>query len=299
MAEQSVDAWQLENYDDADDALAAELGRGLASQELKLVFSGNVDEVLNGWSQDDETVVPSALWDMCEAESVVQAYALYHDAGANVALTNTWNCGPRFLQKLDVKSTSDRVCASAVHSAFSCSPAYVVGEVGFDSGLKEQEVTTEAYQLAHGLLHKGVHGLFAAGATSGQDALAIARGIKQANETLAVPRPVIFSFPYRDLPHQSKEIESLVLSLHSELPELVGFGISDVDCARVEDCLSVARLLQDSGLEVYIGFSTEHYREVELARAAAVATSAGVRMLRGEAGLPIAGTTVLAEALDI
>lgn len=294
-----VDAWKREDFDDADDAIAAEFGRGLAEQRERLVFSGSVRDVLLSWSQPSDSDIPAALWNLCDAEAVSQAHALFHDAGADVSVTNTWGCGPRALKKLDVTAPCDRVCNAAVRSARSCSPRFVAGLVGFATAAADGALEDEAYDLSLGLLKSGVHALLLGGIITPQQALKMMRGAHRANTHAGLaPRPVILAVEASSFRANTHEFKTVLHSACEQCDELVGLGLNGVPCDQFEDYLPLVREMAAFGREVYIGFAAEHYRELSLANAANAAVANGVRLLACESGIPLAGTTLLVSALE-
>lgn len=292
-----TDAWLAETFDDADDAAAAELGRLLLAQRARLVFNGSVTERLNAETASaGEAPIPSALWDVCDAESVTQTHLLYRDAGANVALTNTFDCGPGALRMLDVRSSCEDVCAAAVRSAFLCAPRFVMGLVGAAANVPTAQLEDEAEEMAAVLIARGVHGIFVRGSESSDRTLALVRGVQKSNDAAVVPRPVLLSVAADDTGVRSSAA-SLLDAVSS--PCLVGFGFSGVDPAQARGLGDAVGEVAARGLVPYLGFRMRDYREIELANAAGWAVSHGVEVLCCESGAPIAATAVLAEALGI
>lgn len=295
----SLEAWQREDFDDANDALAADLGCGLREHRAKLVLSGNVSEVIASWSQQDASSVPNALWDLCDAESVSQAHQLFRDAGANAALANTEDCGPRMLKRFDVASSVQRVCNAALRSAFSCASPWVVGNVGISAEMRMDEYSAEAQDLSSALIKAGIHCLLVQGGKSAGQATAILDGVAKVNEQQDVPRPIILVMDAQGVLVHSNQYLKSIEALRTEWPELVGLGFSGVDIRHTAEYLPLIREVAALGFEPYIGFTSRQYTELGLTNAARSAVEAGAGLLRAEYGIPIAGTSILAEALGV
>lgn len=296
---ESIDAWHQQSFDDANESLSAELGIMLKEHRAKLVLSGDISEALKRWSQPDEDPIPNALWNMCDSESVGQVYQLFHDAGANAALTNTCDCGPNMLRRNDVASSAKRVCSASVRAALSCAPQWVVGLVEISVQMAVKENGEEARLLSEGLLDASVHGLLLQTHASPAGVSAMLEGVHESNGNQTVPRPIILAL---DAPSLNTDMQAYIDALKeqsSKIPELVGVGVSGVRCERLEEFLPVVREVTELGLESYVGFCSDHFIEPKLVGAAEMAIANGVNLMRCEAGIPIAGTSVLAEALGV
>ncbi|MGN0055821.1 MAG: homocysteine S-methyltransferase family protein [Atopobiaceae bacterium] len=290
--------WERTAFDDANDQIAAELGTGLSQGTKRFVLSGDPAQILD--QETRQLGIAPALWDISDEEGLAQAHQLFADAGADVALTNTWGCGPAGLKRLGVQATVDQVCDRAVRAALSCSPAAVAGQVGVGKAVAGVRAKDEAYQLGTALLHQGAH-LLVVGGTQDEDALqSMVEGAARANDGQAVARPIVAALTGRLAAVVSEPFVS-VLQQESD-DALAGLLVGPLDIAGPEGAMravdSVAAVAQKRGLSFGVSLCSADYREMDLVEVAHRVVAGGASFLRGSAGIPIAGTTVLAEALE-
>lgn len=295
----SLDAWTQASFDDADDQMAAELGLGLLGKTSRLVMSGDPAQILDEPTRDEG--IAAAMWDLSDEEAVEQAHGLFHDAGANVSLTNTWECGPLSLARLHVDTSCEQVCTRAVRAALTCAPLAVAGLVGFGDKVEEADAPREAELSAEALLSQGVHALVLDGLFSERRAMSVAAGVAKANGRMAVPRPVIAMLD-SSLAESATEpfVEALVAQAGGTLACLgvSGVSIDDASSARsLVDCVS--KLADEAGLAFGVWFCSGDYREMNLASMAHYAADKGALFMRAGAGIPMAGTALLAESLGL
>lgn len=149
---------------DADDEAAQSLSELLSPEGTgTLVFPGDIRYILEEFPSGDE--VADGEWIMFEQETVAHAHRLYHDVGADVAVTFTERCSAPTLAKEDTGIRMEDVCSRAVRLAFRSASPFVVGALGpscLDDAATEDEAIRAYEDEARCLISKGVHGLLLA-----------------------------------------------------------------------------------------------------------------------------------------
>lgn len=182
---------------DADDEAALSLTALLQPQgKGALVFPGDIHYILQGLPSVDE--VSDGEWLMFEQETIAHAHRLYHDVGADVALTFTARCSGPTLEKEDGGIRMEDANARAVRLAFRSASPFVVGVLGPSclDDAEDDEAAEHAYEeQARCLVSKGVHGLLLDAIPDIHHLEVAARGARYAamSRALGAYRPLIGS----------------------------------------------------------------------------------------------------------
>lgn len=147
---------------DADDKVALSLTEVLQPTSTEhLVFAGSVADMLKKYPLAD--TIRDAEWVMFEGEMVAHVSRIYHDIGADVALTYTQNCSAPTLAKQQCGIRMEDANSHAVRLAFKSASPFVVGTLGPSclNDSSSDEEAEEAYEKqARTLVSKHAHGVF-------------------------------------------------------------------------------------------------------------------------------------------
>lgn len=313
MSSTRIDVFSEANTDFAPDLVdagaqaARDLGVILApSATVPLVFSGPVSAVLA--QQPFSEGIPDVVWNVDEPETVSHAHALFRDAGADVAITNTLQATTPSLEALGVNLTPRTVASTACRCAFSCGPRFVVGAIGpcglpTGAGVADADEATllrsrsrGAYtELARALVEGGVHAVLVCGMRDVSDAENAIAGVLRV-----CVRPVIASVSVDGtgrLPDSGASLEEAFASLSRAGADAVGIDGIDVD-AVVPLADRIARAAAAVDRRVVVRPSATKPLDVEgFGRAADAFSVAGIGLVGGGRGATPPATGVMADRL--
>jgi S-methylmethionine-dependent homocysteine/selenocysteine methylase len=161
--------WARAASEDADDEARASLGRILTGSDPScLVFEGPVEPLLADLPLSE--TVPLPLWSLDEPETLDHIHQLFHDAGADVALTGTDAMTRLGLDAVGLGVRVRDVVRACCRSARSCGPRFVMGQVGPCGAPTHARARGFYLELAEALAEGGVHGFLVSSMRSSADA---------------------------------------------------------------------------------------------------------------------------------
>lgn len=155
MAQEQHRAFATDIYD----RVGAERLLGLLSSGV-LLAQGPVGSML--MSELCARDIPAAYWNVAEPQEVTRIHRLYVDAGAQVAITNTFQASAPALERDGIGSSVALVCAEAVACAHAAGARNVIGSVG-PCGIEWFKEDSAEFRAARSAYREQLHALYAAG----------------------------------------------------------------------------------------------------------------------------------------
>ncbi|MGN0072119.1 MAG: homocysteine S-methyltransferase family protein [Atopobiaceae bacterium] len=299
---------------DADDEAAQSLSELLAPDgKGTLVFPGDIRYILSEFPSGDE--VTDGEWIMFEQETVAHAHRLYHDVGADVAVTFTERCSAPTLAAEDTGIRMEDVCSRAVRLAFRSASPFVVGALGpscLDDAKSEDEAVRAYEDEARCLISKGVHGILLSSMPDLAHLRAAAKGAGYAAiaRELGAYRPVIGSVTLdsgHNLADGTSVFDAIAEAGKLGLATLGVEGLDAVGACALSDRLTEAAAEAGVSLLVRISDTTDRAARTDRSRLDnmhAVATAvadlarAGIRLVGPGKGAGPEMAGVMADTYD-
>lgn len=255
--------------------------------------------------------VPPAFWNLAEPQTVQRIHQLYMAAGADVAITNTFQASAPALERDDILPSMEEVNRAAVDNARAAQMPYVLGSIGacglewFKEGTPEYRAAKDAYRnQAYALLRAGVDALLLETFTSIRDLQPALDGAADVADGM----PVMVSFAIDDagnLLGDGLNIEGAVLYAEKHGAASVGVNCCSIAAATA----ALPRMLESARTPVTIrpnaGLPQEEngtyiYSEKPEAFAQACAAWAkqGAKLVGSCCGATPATTAEMADALQ-
>lgn len=185
--------------------------------------------------------VPAAFWNIAEPQIVAFLHRSYVQAGADVAVSNTFQASAPALERDGIRASVGEVNDAAVRAARSAQPAHVLGSMGA-CGLDCVAEDTPAFRAARAAYREQAYALLAAGAdallletfTSLHELAPALRGAFDVADGM----PVFASFAVDaqgDLLGDRLPIEAAIL-----LAEKRGCAVVGVNCCSLEEAAGLA-----------------------------------------------------------
>ena len=299
---------------DADDEAAQSLSELLAPDgKGTLVFPGDIRYILSEFPSGEE--VTDAEWLLFEQETVAHAHRIYHDVGADVAVTFTERCSAPTLAKEGTGIRMEDACSRGVRLAFRSASPFVVGALGpscLDDASSEDEAVRAYEDEARRLISKGVHGLLLASMPDLAHLRAAAKGAGYAAiaRELGAYRPIIGSVVLdsgHNLADGASVFDAVAEAGKLGLATLGVEGLDAVSACALSDRLSEAAAEAGVSLLVRIADTTERGARTDRSRLDsmhAVATAiadlvrAGIRLVGPGKGAGPEMAGVMADTFD-
>ncbi|MBQ9058969.1 MAG: homocysteine S-methyltransferase family protein [Atopobiaceae bacterium] len=246
--------------------------------------------------------IADELWSIDEDETVRHAHLMFHDAGADVALTNTRHATRPHLEHVSDALSPARFARSAVQQAFSAGPQYVfgaVGPTGLDVALKRAAAQSAYEELFGALLAEGVHGIYLENMQSTVElSCALEAAYRRENRSLVVGLK---------LDEQGRLSDGLSVLDALELAAEHGANCLNVGAMHAEQALglveSVSKVAQARGMSLALSLDVDDTVEPagheQLEQVVANLAARGVTLISVAAGHRLTATSRLAEAVAV
>ncbi len=256
--------------------------------------------------------IPPAYWNIAEPQAVEYLHRMYVVAGADVAVTNTFQASGPCLRRDRVFASVREANDAAVRAARAAQPAYVLGSVGpcgIDY-LKEddpafREARAAYREQCHALLASGVDGVLLETFPSIRELVPALRGALDVSDGM----PVLVSFAVDgkgDLVGDGLNVEAAIVYAEKHGADAVGANCCALDEAQglAERMLAVARtpvmLRPSAGLPEHGEDGAPAWPDLSERFAAAASSwrEAGVALVGSCCGTDARTTCAMRAALD-
>lgn len=219
---------------DTYDRVGAERLLGLLSSGTLLAQGPMGSMLMSEFCAQD---IPAAYWNVAEPQEVTRIHRLYMDAGAQVAITNTFQASAPALERDGIESSVKLVCAEAVACAHAAGARNVIGSVG-PCGVDWFKEDSAEYRRARSAYREQLHALYAAGCQACMfETFTSIRDLEPAMAAaadVADGMPVFVSFAVDDageLLGDGLNIEAAVLWAEKHGADGVGVNCCSIDAA--------------------------------------------------------------------